>query len=91
VQKVKTALLSSPVGAFLDPRESLSAAIPAKTIAESISKCRRQLKHCLELVTGKHSPCKYRPILPSVIGEYNQSAWCRCSSMAFFEEAGGAM
>ena len=46
----------------------LSPAIPAKAIAESISKCRRQLKAWLEL--GKRGPCKYRPTLPSVSGKY---------------------
>ena len=43
----------------------VSAATPAKTIAESISKCRRQLKAQVE-----RGPCKYRPTPPSVIGKY---------------------
>ena len=34
---------------LLDPRKSLSAVIPAKSITEAISKCRRQLKVWLEV------------------------------------------
>jgi len=56
---------ASPVGALLDPRGSLSAAIPAKAIAESISKCRRQLKAWLELGSAVSWPA-----LPSVIGKH---------------------
>ena len=41
--------VASPVGALLDPRGLMSATIPAKAIAEFISKCRRQLKAQLEL------------------------------------------
>ena len=54
--------------ALPDPRGSLSAAIPAKTIIELISKCRRQLNTWLQL--GRHGSCKYRPTLLSVIGKY---------------------
>jgi len=63
--KVEDRSAASPVGAFSGPRW---AGIPAKAIAESISKCTRKLKAWLEL--GKCSPCKYRPTLPSVIGKY---------------------
>jgi len=54
--------------ALPDSRGSLSAAIPAKTIIELISKCKKQLRTWLQL--GRHGSCKYRPTLPSVIGKY---------------------
>jgi len=65
--KVEDGPATSPVGALPGPR---GAGIPAKAIAELISKCTRKLKAWLEL--GKRSPCKYRyrPTLPSVIGKY---------------------
>jgi len=53
---------------WIDPRGLLSAATPAKTIGESISKCRRQLKAWVEL--GKQGPCKYRPAPTSVPDKY---------------------
>jgi len=74
----------SPVGALPDPRGSLSAAIPAKAISQSISKCRRQRKAWLEL--GKCNPCKYRLTLPSVIGKYGSQHGAAVAAQHFLRK-----